>query len=318
MRPFTPHAARVGSFPMRVFLLLATIAAAGCGDDDSTGGRARAGTRDVVAVASGPAFHLATLAAGSASAELVPAPGMAPATWRPSDEQLEQLISAKKVLLMGADFEPWTQRAGLPPSRVATVADHLPESLLITVGTIEHTHGTGPAHSHGGPVPTLWTDPDAWVPLIEAAHSALDATGPAELPEGLREQLELYRTALADLRDAAGGRAVIATDHGLEYIARAADFEVRVALLEPRDGAPTNQRGVLQAEAFSKKNDDTGVLVWIDHPPLEDFGRVAEESLGLTSVHFDTGAAPTGELDTVERARSSVERLASAIRARAK
>ena len=298
---------------MYALLLLLALLAAGCADD-SGGERSRATTRDVIAVASGPALHLATLATGQERVDLVPATGTAPAGWRPTDEQLGRLISARRVLLVGADFEPWTQRAGLPPSRVATVADHLPDSVLITVGSIEHTHGTGPAHSHGGPVPTMWTDPDAWEPLLAATRAALEVPGRADLPAGTLDELAKYRAALAELRDAVGGRAVIATDHGLEYIARAADFEVRVALLEPNEDGPTNRRGVLQAEAFSKKKDDAGVLVWIDEVPLEQFSVVAKESLGLTSVHFDTGASPTGRLDTIERARASVVRLINTIR----
>lgn len=301
---------------MDVLLLALLLFLTACADDGSGEDTVRSAAREVVVVTSGPAFHLATLAAGPDDVELIAEPGSAPAHWRPTDEELQTLVSANQILLMGADFEPWTQRTGLPPSRVATLADGLPEGVLITVESIEHTHGTGPAHSHGGPVPTVWTDPDAWGPLLRSTRDALGRPGGDALPAGTKEQLERYRTALAGLRDAADGKAIIATDHGLEYIARTAGFEVRVALLEPGDEGPTNQRGVLQAEAFSKKKDDAGLLVWIDHPPLEDFARVAKESLGLSSVHFDTGASPTGRLDTLERARTSVERLIEVLGAR--
>ncbi|MEE2938952.1 MAG: hypothetical protein VX460_01075, partial [Planctomycetota bacterium] len=129
----------------------------------------------------------------------------------------------------------------------------------------------------------------------------------ARAPEGL----EAYREALAALGAKAAGRAIIASDNGLEYIARAAGVEVRVALLECDADGPTNQRGILQAEAFAEEDDDAGLLVWVGAPPHPTIAPAAEAELQLRSVPFDLGAAPGS--DVLGALTASVRALTEAL-----
>lgn len=286
--------------------LTAALLLCSCGEDQAA--RRDASRRAVVAVTSGPAEWLVELSGAALPAEVVAAAGADPRRWRPDDAALETLVRAERVLLVSEEFEPWTQRAGLPPSRTLELADLVePDQLLRTTG-VEHTHGTGPAHSHGGTVGTVWTDPAALESLPIRVAEALGAEGEgARAPEGL----DAYREALAALGARAAGRAIIASDHGLEYVARAAGIEVRVALLECGADGPTNQRGVLQAEAFAQKEDDAGLLVWVGEAPHPTFAPAAEAELGLRSVPFDLGAAPGS--DVLGALTASVRALTEAL-----
>lgn len=282
------------------------LAACSSGADEPPPSRARQ-SRDVVAVTSGPAQWIAELVLAEGQWDAVAKAGARPDAWRPDDAELDRLISARKILLVGEEFEPWTQRAGLPPSRVVSLVSLAdPDRLLVTEG-ITHTHGTGAAHSHGGTVPTVWTDPDLLEALLPEVAKALGAASRA--PQNI-PGLEAYRAALADLRAASGGRAIIASGHGLEYIGRATGIEVRVALLEPDENGPTNDRGTHLLQGFAKKPDDAGLLVWIEPPPPA-FTKLAEQELGLTSVHFNLGGSAGSK--TIATLTESTRRLTAAL-----
>lgn len=286
--------------------LAAALLLCSCGGDEAR--RRDSSRRAVVAVTSAPAAWLVELSGGALPAEVVASAGADPRRWRPDDAALEALVSAERVLLVSEEFEPWTQRAGLPPSRTLELADLVEPDLLLRTTGVEHTHGTGPAHSHGGTVGTIWTDPAALETLPARVAEALGGSG-----DGLRapEGLDAYREALTALGAKAAGRAIIATDHGLEYVARAAGVEVRVALLECGPDGPTNQRGILQAEAFAKKEDDAGLLVWVGEAPHSTFAPAAEAEFGLRSIPFDLGAAPGS--DVLGALTASVRALTEAL-----
>lgn len=297
--------------PMKMLTSLAAtalLALPACGGAKDAPQRSRSSqSRDVVAVTSGPAEWIAGLMLAEGKWDAVAEAGARPSAWRPGDAALDRLISARKILLVGEEFEPWTQRAGLPPSRVVSLVGMAdPSRLLITEG-ITHTHGTGAAHSHGGIVPTVWTDPDLFLSLLPQVAKALGpgAVVPRDVPG-----LDAYRTALAELKTASRDRAIIASGHGLEYIGRAAGIELRVALLEPNENGPTNDRGAHQLEGFAKKPDDSGLLVWVEPPPAE-FANLAEQELGLTSVHFDLGGDAGSKTLTV--LTESTRRLTAAL-----
>lgn len=289
-----------------VSALAAVLPLCSCGEGEAL--RRDADRRAVVAVTSAPAAWFVELSGAALPAEFVAAAGADPRRWRPDEAALEALVGAERVLLVSEEFEPWTQRAGLPPSRTIELTDLVEAGRLLRTTGVEHTHGTGPAHSHGGTVGTVWTDPAALEHLPARVAEALGAEGDgARVPEGLGA----YREALAALGAKAAGRAIIATDHGLEYVARAAGIEVRVALLECGPDGPTNQRGVLQAEAFAKKGDDAGLLVWVGEAPHSTFAPAAEAEFGLRSISFDLGSAPGSDVlgDLTASVRALTEAL---------
>ena len=305
---------------------------AGCGGSDSGEAAERKAARDVVTVASDPAEAIARIALPAGAVERLGV-GTASASWSPTDADLGALTTARRVILVGAEFEPWSQRAGLPPSRTLTLAEGLDPAALISTATVTHTHGKGPAHSHGGVVPTVWTDPALLRGMVHGVGELLagvlpeETAGTAEAATSRRQAFEAelsdYEAALVELKEAAGGRTLFAVAHGLEYVMRAAEAPLSVALLEVDDSGKRNDHAAALLEEEVNKAGDAhaGVLVWIG--PSDDaidatFAAIAERSLRLTSVSFDLGASspaePASAPDLLRRMTASTRRLSAAIK----
>lgn len=306
--------------------LVATFGLYSCGAGSGAGsgvGAARATVRDVIAVASAPAELIANLSVGPAGVERLGADAETGAlAWAPSDADLKALVTARRVLLLGNEFEPWAQRAGLPPSRTITLAGGLSPDAVLTTATVSHTHGQGPAHSHGGAVPTTWTDPALLRAMVHGAGELL--TGVLETPEGpgaadaavarhqsFGEELLAYEEALEALKSKAAGRRLFAVAHGLEYIARAAEMPLLVTLLEIEAGGGRNDHAAALLEQAASEPGHAGVLVW-PGPIDEDFAKVAKEQLALTSVRVELGYGGDGD-GLIQRLTQSVTHLTAAI-----
>lgn len=306
---------------LRPTLALAVLSLSACGDERPATAGSRGPTLDVVAVASAPAELFARMAVGPERVIPAAPEGTSMTDWRPTDAELETMVGARRVVVVGADLEPWLQRAGLPPSRTLVLADRSTDSQWIEVGVVTHTHGGGEAHSHGGVVSEVWTDPGLARRFVERAAGELASVvdgaedGGGERRRALLERIDAYEAALGDLADALDSRALIAADHGLEYAARAGDFALEVALLElDGSGAPPNGQGVRDLERFAADaSRHAGVLVW-PGPIDETFAEAARGELGLVSVHFDLGATLDGSGDDcLARLTASVERVRKAV-----
>ncbi len=292
----------------------------GCGAE-APAGQARASIRDVVTVASAPAELIASLTLRPENLQRVGDEWSA--KWSPTDEDLAALVTARRVVLMGAEFEPWAQRAGLPPSRTLKLSEGLSASELISTATVTHTHGKGPAHNHGGMVPTTWTDPALLRAMIHGAGELLagaipnadDSAAAADAAVAKRlameDQLTDYEAALEELKAALAGRKLFATGHGLEYVARAAEAPLHVALLEIDSNGTPNDHAAALLEAAATEPGHAGVLVW--HGPIDPaFAEIASGDLGLTSVAFDLGRGGPGAT-VMTRLSAGVRALTSAV-----
>jgi ABC-type Zn uptake system ZnuABC Zn-binding protein ZnuA len=295
-------------------VLLFVVPLFGCGAESPTG-EARAGIREVVAVASAPAELLASVTVNPADLQRIGDEWKA--DWSPTDEDLRAIVTARRVMLMGNEFEPWAQRAGLPPSRTIELSEGLSADDMLFTATVTHTHGEGPAHNHGGVVPTTWTDPAllramihgagellAGALAVEDSPAAADAAVQRRL--ALEEQLKDYESALEELKAGLAGRRLFATAHGLEYVARAVDAELQVTLLEAGPDGKRNDHAAALLEAAAEEPGHAGVLVWLGSVD-EEFAEMASTELGLKSVAFDLGRGGSGA--------TVLSRLAASVRA---
>lgn len=297
-------------------LLPLALLACGCsGEEPSSATSSSAGElRQVVAVASGPAELLATAAIGPERVERVAPDGARLDRWRPSNDALDAMVSARRVLVLGDEAEPWLQRAGLPPSRTVRLDAAIPASSWIEVGSFTHTHGGGESHTHGGVVAEVWTDPVLLRAM--AARSQARLAGALEAPPprlDLAPRIDAYAAELAALAEALDGRALIATRHGLEYICRTAGIELEVTELElDGEGTGPNDDAIRRLRKLAgREGAHAGLLVWpggVDRA----FAEMARDELGLRSLDFDLGGALAGR-DTLTRLTESAASLRSAL-----
>ncbi|QDV08542.1 Periplasmic solute binding protein family protein [Planctomycetes bacterium Poly30] len=308
--------------PVPRFALLLAVALDGlsCGGASAPGAE-RAGIREVVTVASAPAELIAEVSVGPGLVERLGADASA-GGWSPSNADLVSLVTARRVLLMGAEFEPWAQRAGLPPSRTITLGDGLSRDAFIATATVSHTHGQGPSHSHGGVVLTVWTDPaqlramvhgagEMLAGVLEAPEAPDAATQAVKRHEAFEAEVAAYEAAIADLKERVGGRRLFAVAHGLEYVARAADAPLLVTLLEIEASGERNDHAAALLEQAAAEPGHAGVLVWLG-PIDAPFEKIAKEGLGLTSVRVDLGLEGSGAT-LLSRMTKSLEGLSAAV-----
>lgn len=303
----------------RNLLFLSAVIAFGCSDPsgNATEVPGTASLKQVVAVTSGPAELLAAAAVGQAHVERAAPSGAALDRWRPDDGALDAMVSARRVLVLGDEAEPWLQRAGLPPSRTVRLEAAVQGEVWIEVGSFTHTHGGGESHTHGGVVAETWTDPDLLRAMARRSdvqlRSALEGGGAAPPPGGLDGRIDAYAAELTALAAALDGRALIATHHGMEYLCRWAGIRLEVTELElDGSGVPPNDAAVRElAELAGQEGAHAGVLVW---PGWLDptFAEMAQQELGLRSVDFDLGST-LSDRDTLTRLTQSAARLRAAI-----
>jgi zinc transport system substrate-binding protein len=128
-----------------------------------------------------------------------PVPGNEdPAFWSPDADTIAAYQGADLILLNGAGYAKWVDRAALPSSRVVNTSDAIFDRLLPIEGNVTHSHGPEGEHEHDGYAFTTWLDPELATLQAQAVAGAISVLRPDDEPE-IRQRLESLRSNLADI-----------------------------------------------------------------------------------------------------------------------
>ena len=130
-----------------------------------------------------------------------------PAFWAPNAEAIAGYQQADLILLNGAGYAKWVERATLPSSKIIDTTAGATDRLLELTGTVTHSHGPEGEHEHQGWAFTTWLDPALALEQARAVAAALAARQPesATMIQSNLAALEVDLTALdARLAAAAG------------------------------------------------------------------------------------------------------------------
>ena len=106
--------------------------------------------------------------------ETFPAPAdVDPAFWEPDVEQIAAYQQADLILLNGASYAKWVQRAALPESRLVDTSIGFTDRYLSLEDQVTHSHGTGGEHRHGEVAFTTWLDPQQAIEQAAVIRDAL-------------------------------------------------------------------------------------------------------------------------------------------------
>jgi len=196
-----------------VMLALTTVVV-GCGgrtvvDVERQGARDEA-TRLVVATVNYPLAYFAERLGGERVEVVFPVPpDEDPAYWSPAAEVIAEIQGADLILLNGAGYAKWVERAALPLSKMIDTSRELDERFVELAGNVTHSHGTGGEHEHGGWAFTTWLDPILALEQARAVAVALESRLAGSEPAILDRltALEADLTAL-DARFAAAARTL--------------------------------------------------------------------------------------------------------------
>jgi zinc transport system substrate-binding protein len=128
-----------------------------------------------------------------------PAPGDEdPAFWSPDTNTIAAYQGADLILLNGAGYAKWVDRAALPTSRIVNTSEGFTDHLLPIEGTVTHSHGPEGEHEHGGYAFTTWLDPELAIRQAQAIEAAISVLRPDEEPE-IGQRMESLKSDLSNI-----------------------------------------------------------------------------------------------------------------------
>ncbi len=236
-----------------------------------------------------------------------------PAYWKPTPEQIAEYQAADLVLLNGAGYAGWTDRAALPPTRLVNTSESVSDRYVREEETLVHAHGPEGEHEHGTQAFTVWLDPTI---AIEQARSIRDALA-AERPERasefdsrfseLEQDLVALDSMLARIARQWEGRSVLASHPVYQYMAARYEIDMRSVHFEP-DEVPGADAWA-ELERLQSERPAT-VMLWEAEPLPEVIERLAAEH-GIRSVVFSPCANTPDVDDYVSIMRENAQRLSS-------
>ena len=82
------------------------------------------------------------------------------AFWTPGPDTIGAFQKADLILLNGAGYAKWVEKASLPRSKVVDTSAEFKNKYIKIAGATTHSHGSGGEHAHEGVAFTTWLDLD--------------------------------------------------------------------------------------------------------------------------------------------------------------
>jgi len=270
-------------------------------------------TKLVIAVNYPLAYFAERIAGGAARVELPAPPGVDPAYWRPSGEEVGRIQGADLVLRNGAGYAKWVERVSLAPSRVVDTSEAF-EDRYLELGEVVHSHGPEGEHSHAAVDFNTWLDPNFAVSQAQAVFDALLGLAPS----GAGAMRDAYDELARDLRDLdarlkklsakLGDAPLIASHPVYGYLASRYDWKLESLHWEP-DAMPSDEQWAELDELLERH--PAKVLIWEAEPDAALAAKVEER--GLANVVFEPCGNRPDEGDYLSVMRGNIEALQGAL-----
>jgi len=145
-----------------------------------------------------PLKYFAERIAGEHAKVVFPAPADEdPAFWTPGPDTIGAFQKADLILLNGAGYAKWVEKASLPKSKVLDTSAEFKDKYIKIAGVVTHSHGSGGEHAHEGVAFTTWLDFNL---ATKQAGAIGDALGQMK-PDLLDEFQMNYAMLARDLKD---------------------------------------------------------------------------------------------------------------------
>jgi zinc transport system substrate-binding protein len=106
-----------------------------------------------------PLKFFAERIAGRHARVMFPAPSDEdPAFWAPGPDTIAAYQKADLILLNGAGYATWVDKASLPKSKTLDTSSDFKEQYIKIEGAVTHSHGAERKHAHKGVAFTTWID----------------------------------------------------------------------------------------------------------------------------------------------------------------
>jgi zinc transport system substrate-binding protein len=271
--------------------------------------------RLAVAVVNYPLAWLAGEIGGDRVDVVFPVPaGEDPAYWSPGPEEIAAYQQADLILLNGAGYASWTDRASLPPSKLVDTSAGFSELLLPAGDRVVHAHGPGGEHEHGETAFTTWLDPRLAALQAEAIRDAMvraDSAGSGAYEDGLvrvRDALARVDEGLEAAFAAFAGAPLLASHPVYQYLAQRYGLDLRSVHLEPDEVPAAAGWAELRALLADRPS---RLMLW-EAEPLPAVRERLERELRIRPVVFETCGNRPLEGDFLEAMQQNAARVTAA------
>ena len=217
-----------------------------------------------------------------------------PAYWSPDPEVIAAYQGADLILLNGAGYAAWVQRASLPQTRLVDTSAGFPDQLIPLEAGVTHSHGPEGAHTHTGKAFTTWLDPSLAILQAQVVRDAFAKACPDREAafqrgfESLEADLLELDQRITTAAEAIGDAPLLFSHPVYQYLIRRYRLNARSVHWEP-DQPPTETMWRELEELIADHPAEW--MVWEDEPGKDTMARL--EAMGLGSVVFEPcGNAP--------------------------
>jgi zinc transport system substrate-binding protein len=139
-----------------------------------------------------------------------------PAFWSPDADTIAAYQGADLILINGAGYAKWVERAALPSSRVVNTSERIVDRFIPLEGTVTHSHGPEGEHEHGGYAFTTWLDPELATQQAQTIAAAIALQRPEKESE-IQRRMDALKRDLVDLDSRLGVAAAAIGDEPLLF-----------------------------------------------------------------------------------------------------
>jgi zinc transport system substrate-binding protein len=309
---------------MRTFksiVITLTVVLAGCGSNES--GKVAPVAEEttdtlVIYTVNYPLAYFAERIGGDLAEVVFPAPVEEdPAFWSPDADTIAAYQTADLILLNGAGYARWVDRATLPSSRLIDTGAAFADRLIEMESVTTHSHGPEGEHEHGGWAFTTWLNPTLAIQQVQAVAAAITVLRP-EHAKGIQARMEELESDLLNLDGRLSSAAKIIGDTPLvfshpvyQYLIRRYELNGVEVHWEPDETPDGHAWDHLEKQL---KSHPTEWMLWEGEPFQSTVADL--EDLGIGSLLLDPcGNAPeTGDYLTVMDANAgSLETIAETL-----
>jgi zinc transport system substrate-binding protein len=211
-----------------------------------------------------------------------------PAFWSPDADTIAAYQKADLILLNGAGYAKWAERATLPATRLVDTSAGFRDQLVPLEEAVTHSHGPEGAHEHGGYAFTTWLDPTLAIQQAQAVAAAITSLRP-DSEDAVNHRFEELRSELLELDGRLTAAAAAVGDEPLlfshpvyQYLIKRFGLngvEVHWEPDELPDGQAWDDLEALLVDHPAKR------MLWEGDPLSDTVASLAD--LGMSSVVFD-------------------------------
>ena len=249
--------------------------------------------------------------AGDGATVVFPAPAdVDPAYWMPDMPTITAYQQADVILLNGAGYARWINKAALPRFRMVNTSARFKDQYIEAAEILTHSHGSEGEHAHEALAFTTWIDFSLAARQAKAIALALGRKKP-ELKNTFQKNYQKLEQGLLKLDREL--KALISKDPSqplvvshpvYDYFARRYYLNIKSVHWEP-DETPANEQ-ILELNRILKEH-PAKWMIWEGKPMKESVEGL--QAIGVNSLVFDPCGNRPNQGDFLSVMRQNVKNL---------